>query len=458
MGDRSPKHPPYYRPADSVTPGVVRTNSDDPNSDPVVYLKSEVDTLIVPSTLLDQIGNVQGDLLYRDAAAWAALAPGGANRILKAQGAAANPIWDTLSNLLDTLGSSWGNILFRGTAGWVVLAPGTSGWFLKTLGAGADPAWAAVAGGSPGGGSRAIQYNQGGGVFGGSSKVFIDSTNDSLNLNAPAASPAAPASGSLVYTRQQGGRDYLVVRGANDFELQMQKFMGGGKVCYAKPRVGTTTLDGFGFSNTTSGTVSAGAYSQSSMRTMTHRISIASAAAAGSSAAWLQNALGWSMGTNSNLPGGFLCVIRFAFNTMPAGARFFAGMQTSTAILGNVDPSTVNNLIGVSKDAGDTNAQCISRGTTAATKVNSGIALATTRPYEVRILVESNGQGTKAYISLQDGNHDTTAGSGSLFDTVISTNIPAGAIDLAPQLWFNNGATASAATVEFISCYIEGLD
>lgn len=53
----------------------------------------------------------------------------------------------SLTSLIDyVFGSAQGDILYRDSAAWKVLAPGTSGWFLKTQGAGANPVWAANSG------------------------------------------------------------------------------------------------------------------------------------------------------------------------------------------------------------------------------------------------------------------------------------------------------------------------
>lgn len=50
------------------------------------------------TAVLDSIfGSAQGDVLYRDASAWAALTPGTSGQFLKTQGAGANPIWATPS-------------------------------------------------------------------------------------------------------------------------------------------------------------------------------------------------------------------------------------------------------------------------------------------------------------------------------------------------------------------------
>lgn len=57
----------------------------------------------------------------------------------------------TLTQVLDLLGSAaQGDILYRDAAGWAYLAPGTSGQFLKTQGAGANPVWATGGGGTSG--------------------------------------------------------------------------------------------------------------------------------------------------------------------------------------------------------------------------------------------------------------------------------------------------------------------
>lgn len=50
-------------------------------------------------TQLDSISNVQGSILYRGAAAWAALAPGTAGRFLTTNGASADPSWTAASAL-----------------------------------------------------------------------------------------------------------------------------------------------------------------------------------------------------------------------------------------------------------------------------------------------------------------------------------------------------------------------
>ena len=156
---------------------------------------SSVPSTLTTSQVLDMIATVQGDILYRNASSWVALAPGTSGQVLATGGAAANPAWQTVSGtgtvtnvatgtgltggpitvtgtlsfasianhdvlanisggsaapiantmtaiLDDTLGSTQGDILYRGSSAWQVLAPGTNGQVL-TQGA-STPSWASA--------------------------------------------------------------------------------------------------------------------------------------------------------------------------------------------------------------------------------------------------------------------------------------------------------------------------
>lgn len=151
-----------------------------------------VPSALSASNVLDFIGAVQGDVLYRSASGWSVLAPGTNGFVLTTGGASANPSWtnpasggtvtsiatnngitggtitttgtiglatipsgtvlanitggsavpisNTPSSILDIIGSATGNILYRTSgSGWAVLAPGTNGQVL-TQGA-STPAW-----------------------------------------------------------------------------------------------------------------------------------------------------------------------------------------------------------------------------------------------------------------------------------------------------------------------------
>lgn len=65
------------------------------------------------------------------------------NLLANTSGGSAAPVATTLTGLIDSaIGNVQGDILYRNATGWVILAPGTSGQFLQTQGAAANPQWA----------------------------------------------------------------------------------------------------------------------------------------------------------------------------------------------------------------------------------------------------------------------------------------------------------------------------
>lgn len=59
-------------------------------------------------------------------------------------GSSAVPTASTPSSILDIIGSTEGDVLYRGASTWSALAPGTNGQFLQTTGTGSTPQWAAA--------------------------------------------------------------------------------------------------------------------------------------------------------------------------------------------------------------------------------------------------------------------------------------------------------------------------
>jgi hypothetical protein len=103
----------------------------------------------------------------------------------------------TLTALLDAIfGTTQGGILYRGATVWSELAPGTSSQFLKSGGAAANPSWGTPSGGgTPGGSSGQIQFDNAG-AFGGTTNFDYDTTNTCPQWIAQ-ADPATPAAGDM---------------------------------------------------------------------------------------------------------------------------------------------------------------------------------------------------------------------------------------------------------------------
>lgn len=141
-------------------------------------------------------------------------------------GISAPPIPHLLTDIIDnTIGNTQGDILYRDAAAWAVLAPGTAGLFLKTGGAAANPSWAsaAVAGFF---GNCQFQYSSGTVVklmpYQGNSVTFpsgavatigsggISSTITNASLNGTAAQTLTANTLYYAYLWDSGGGTYVI--------------------------------------------------------------------------------------------------------------------------------------------------------------------------------------------------------------------------------------------------------
>ena len=109
--------------------------------------------LLNPTTNLDLIGNVQGDILYRDSAVWKVLGPGAANQVLLSGGAAANPSWGPNTGRLISITKYLANGVYSYT-----VPAGCNSLYVEAVGSGGGGAGAAVG---------ASQYESSGGGGGG---------------------------------------------------------------------------------------------------------------------------------------------------------------------------------------------------------------------------------------------------------------------------------------------------
>lgn len=105
---------------------------------------------ITEAITLDQLGDYLATHLFHAAV--------GSGIGLAPDGNLANSpaITAKVQEILDQISAVRGTILYRGAAAWAALAPGAAGQFLQTAGAGADPLWAA---GGGGGGSGLFAIN-----------------------------------------------------------------------------------------------------------------------------------------------------------------------------------------------------------------------------------------------------------------------------------------------------------
>ena len=152
--------------------------------------------------------------------------------------------------------------------------------------------------------------------------------------------------------------------------------------------------------------------------------------------------------------GGFTFVARFGIGDAAAvaNARMFAGFYGTVGAIGNVEPSSLTNIVGVGCDAGVANLYIMHNDAAGAcTTVDLGANFPTntrsTDVYELTLYAKPNGS-TVGYRVHRLNTGDVASGT-------ISTNLPANTVLLAPQFWRNNGATALAVDLAFMGLYVE---
>lgn len=145
--------------------------------------------------------------------------------------------------------------------------------------------------------------------------------------------------------------------------------------------------------------------------------------------------------------GGFRAIMRFAPGiTNPANKRgFFGFVNDGAALVATLSPSTLINCFGFAFDAGETTFRFQHNdGAGAATRINLGANFPTrdaTALFTIMIWCEPNTRAVNYWIK-----NETT---GDVASGVVTTDLPANGLGLAPHMHENNGGTASATEWDF---------
>ncbi len=321
-----------------------------------------------------------------------------------------------------------------------------------------DGTWATPAGGSPGGSDTQVQYNNSG-VFGGASKVSINS-NGSLVL-ALDSSPATPSADTVgLFGRSIANRMLPAIIGPSGLDTSLQPLLARNKVAYWSPPGNANTVPGIlgiaAFS--AQGTATARNVATTNLATRMRRLGYVSATTAGSFAGARIAAAQFSAGAGPGL-GGFFLVERFV-ESDPApvsGRRAFAGMRNSTTAPTNVEPNTLTNTIGICQLSSDATQWYVCYGGSAAqTAIALGTALGapagnSTTAWELAIFSPPSPTNTFHILVT----NLTTGVTASQTLTGSATVIPQSTTLLGWQHWVTNNATALAVGVDIASLYIE---
>ena len=356
----------------------------------------------------------------------------------------------TASQVADFIGSTRGSILYRGASGWAALTPGTSGYVLTSNGAGADPTYqAAAGGGSPGGSSGQVQYNNAS-AFGGAANLEISGGDPIL----VASTPSAPsASRTALHAMSLAGRVLPAFRGQYGAALPMAAHPASARRYEVYSTNNSATVGAIGISASAAGTATARAMADGSVFSMSRRFSMLSSATAGNSGSLFGTRLTFALGSAAGL-GGFTYVARFGVNDAAtvADSRTFVGLVGRTTVIPNSNPSNLTDLIGVGCDNGETTLSMIHNDASGtATKVSLGANFPSqtlsTDVYELWMYAPPNASTV--------GYRVTRINTGDVATGTLSTDLPAGSTLLAPHLWRNNGTTALAVDLCIMSLYIE---
>lgn len=265
-----------------------------------------------------------------------------------------------------------------------------------------DNTWATVSGGSgsPGGSDTEVQYNNAG-AFGGATNVKIVSGNLTLM---DAAFPSAPAAGhTTMFMDSMASRHLVGAIGADGTHLDFQPALFNSTTYMWLAGTGTTLAINWGTSFTArnNGTGAAQAHptktSSNAIASMNRATFSTGSTTTGASGVQSSATNAWR-GNASGL-GGFFFFSRFAIEAFSSTYRWFVGLSENNATL-NVQPSTMNNTLGIGMDSTDSNFQFIIRNTSTSTKIDTTVAVNTTTIYDFYMYTPPNN-GT-VYFELRN--------------------------------------------------------
>ena len=189
----------------------------------------------------------------------------------------------------------------------------------------------------------------------------------------------------------------------------------------------------------------------------TSRKRFASAATAGSTTGMRLAYTQWFRGSAAGF-GGFWFRTQFGQNLNLTGSQAFVGLCASTAILNTAAGSVgaLLNCVGIGYDTTDANTGnwflMHNDGSGTCTKVDLGTNAAranTTHGYDVVIYCPP-GAATEIFVRVVNLHTGV-----EVYNSSITTDLPATNTGLAFKGEVNNGAVASATNIEFAKVYIE---
>lgn len=294
----------------------------------------------------------------------------------------------------------------------------------------------------------------------GAKQVSVDRWNEAHQIDGQVdfplvTTPTTPSPDNIgLLGRKVGGRMMMAQIGPSGLDTSLQPLLARNKVAWAQPNGNSTAISYMGLALTATGTATTANVAATNIHTVIRRIEYAVTTASTTAVAGFRStAAQFFLGPL----GGFFSVCRFGPSrgvASNATRRGFIGFTSNTAAPTDVDVSssaTWANLIGVGHDAADTNYQIMVRtGTSATTKIDTGIAKAatdTTEMYELALFSPPGG----SYV----GYEFTRLSDGASFSGTVSSNLPTAGTLLTYNAFNSVGGTSSVIGISLASLYIE---
>jgi hypothetical protein len=265
--------------------------------------------------------------------------------------------------------------------------------------------------------------------------------------------PSLPTQGLTTYSKDIGGRQMFAQLGKSGVDYSFQPFLARNKIIIWQANGNSTASTLIGtITPTGGGTATARNVATTNFFTWTRRLGYVSATTNNASCGLRSTTAQFGIGPAAGC-GGFHFVTRFGISdaVLVTGARLFVGMTATTTALGNADPSTFFNTIGVGLDAADTTLQIIHNDATGvATKINLGASFPESRNTDLYELALYCASGSSVV------NYEVTnLATGASASGQITTNLPAVNQLLTWQLWRHNVNTGLACGLDIASVYLE---
>jgi hypothetical protein len=323
-------------------------------------------------------------------------------------------------------------------------------------------AGASGGGGSPGGATKEVQFNNAG-AFAGAANVEIDGGDLCLVANLTPATP--PANNVKLFGKGLAGRLLVATMGPSGLDAAVQPAFWRQKVARWNPPGNATTVPGVdGIAAPTAvGTATARNVATTNLMSRTKRLGYVSAATAAAITGHYNTVAQFTTGNGAGL-GGVFYSCRFAASDAAAvaGARMFVGMSSTVAAPANVEPSAILNCIGLAQLSTSSTQLYLVYGGSAA---QAAIPLGTDFPpmtaagatngvvYDLTLFAPPNSNGVVGYRVERVGT--AFVAEGTLTPATAGVQTPLNTTLLAHRAWRCNNATLLAVGLDVLGYYIE---